>query len=46
MVVSDIQLYELLKGRIGGKEAEAFVTYLENKVERKFEDYRKFLANK
>jgi len=38
MIVSDIQLYELLKDRIGDKEAEAFVTILENKVGKKFED--------
>jgi len=34
------------KARIGDKEAEAFVTILENKVDKKFEDGRQFLATK
>jgi len=34
------------KARIGDKEAEAFVTILENKVDKKFEAGRQFLATK
>lgn len=38
MIVSEIQLYELLKSKSGEKEAEAFVTILENKVDKKFDE--------
>lgn len=38
MIVSEIKLYELLKSKIGEKEAEAFVEILEKKVDSKFED--------
>jgi hypothetical protein len=33
MVVSEIKRYELLKAKIGEREAEAFIQLLENKVE-------------
>lgn len=33
MVVSEIKLYELLKAKIGEKEAEAFIQILDNKVD-------------
>lgn len=46
MVVSEIKLYELLKARIGEKEAEAFVEILEKKVENKFNDKKGELATK
>ena len=46
MVVSEIELYELLKAKIGEKEVSAFVDILEKKVERKFEDAKTTLANK
>jgi len=36
MVVSEIRLYELLKSKIGEKEAEAFNQILDEKVEKKF----------
>ena len=38
MIVSEIKLFELLKARIGEREAEAFVEILEKKVDRKFEE--------
>jgi len=38
MIVSEIKLFELLKAKIGEKEAEAFVELLETKVDRKFKD--------
>ena len=41
MIVNEIQLFELLKARIGGKEAEAFVQLLETKVNGKFEEVEK-----
>ena len=46
MVVSDIELYELLKVKIGEKEASAFVSILEHKVDKKFEDAKQLLATK
>ena len=46
MIVSEIKLYELLKAKIGEKEAEAFVQILETKVDNKFEDAKDTLATK
>ncbi len=46
MVISEIKLYELLKSRIGEKEAEAFIEILEEKVEKKFEQKKNELATK
>ena len=46
MIVSQIKLYELLKAKLGEKEAEAFVHILEQKVDDKFEDANKTLATK
>ena len=46
MVVSDIQLYELLKGKLGAKEAEAFVEILDRRVEKKFDEKREIIATK
>ena len=37
MIVDEIKLFELLKAKIGEKEAEAFVQILETKVNGKFE---------
>ena len=38
MLVNEIKLFELLKARIGEKEAEAFVEILETRVDTKFKD--------
>jgi hypothetical protein len=46
MIVSEIKLFELLKAKIGEKEAEAFVEILETKVDRKFEEAKDTLATK
>ncbi|MBU3661533.1 MAG: hypothetical protein FGM14_16845 [Flavobacteriales bacterium] len=46
MIVSEIKLYELLKAKLGEKEAEAFVYILETKVDQKFEDAKQVLATK
>ncbi len=46
MIVSEIKLYELLKAKIGEKEAEAFVEILEKRVDIKFEDAKQYLATK
>jgi hypothetical protein len=44
MIVSEI--FELLKARIGEKEAEAFVEILETKVDNKFNEAKEILATK
>jgi len=46
MVVSEIELYELLKAKIGEKEAAAFVDILDKKVDKKFDDAKLTLATK
>jgi len=46
MVVSEIELYELLKAKLGDKEAGAFVEILEKRVEKKFEEAKLTLATK
>lgn len=46
MVISEIKLYELLKAKIGEKEAEAFVEILERKVDKKFEERKSDFATK
>lgn len=46
MIVSEIKLYELLKAKLGEKEAEAFVEILEKKVDDKFDDAKQTLVIK
>lgn len=46
MFVSEIKLYELLKGKLGEKEAEAFVGILETRVCNKFEEKKNEFATK
>jgi hypothetical protein len=46
MIVSEIKLYELLKAKLGEKEAEAFVHVLEKKVDDKFDDAKQILTTK
>ena len=46
MVVSEIKLYELLKAKIGEREAEAFIEILENKVETKLNEKTTIFATK
>ena len=46
MIVSEIQLYELLKAKLGEKEAGAFVEILERRVDKKFEENKSILATK
>ncbi len=46
MVISEIKLYELLKTRIGDKEAEAFIQILEERVDKKFEERKSEFATK
>lgn len=46
MIVSEIKLYELLKAKLGQKEAEAFVEILDSKVCHKFDEKKNELATK
>lgn len=46
MVVSEIKLYELLKAKIGEREAEAFIEILENKVETRLNEKTTVFATK
>jgi hypothetical protein len=46
MIISEIRLYEMLKSRIGDKEAEAFIQILEDRVDRKFDNKKSELATK
>ena len=46
MQVSEIQLFQILKGKIGEKEAQTLVEYVETKVEKEFDNKRDTLATK
>jgi len=46
MQIAEIELYEILKERLGEKEAKALVEYIEAKVEKKFEEKKDILASK
>jgi hypothetical protein len=46
MIVSEIKLYELLKAKIGEREAEAFIQILETKVESKLLEKTSVFATK
>ena len=46
LVISEIKLYELLKARIGEKEAEAFVQILETKVDSRLQEKTQLFATK
>ncbi|MDP2682458.1 MAG: DUF1640 domain-containing protein [Deltaproteobacteria bacterium] len=46
MYVAEIELYEILKTKVGEKEARTLVEYIEAKVEKKFEEKKDTLATK
>ena len=46
MQIAEIELYEILKSKVGEKEAKTLVEYIEAKVEKKFEDKKDILATK
>ncbi len=46
MQVAEIELYEILKEKVGEKEARTLVEYIEAKVEKKFEEKKDILATK
>jgi hypothetical protein len=46
MQVAEIELYEILKEKIGEKEAKTLVEYIEAKVEKRFQEKKDILATK
>lgn len=46
MQVTSIELYDLLKGKLGEKEAKTLVTFVEHEVENKFEQKKDVIATK
>lgn len=46
MQVAEIELYEILKSKLGEKEAKTLVEYIEAKVEKKLEEKHDILATK
>ena len=46
MQVSEIQLFQMLKEKIGEKEAQSLVEYVETKVEKEFDSKKDSLATK
>ena len=46
MQIASIELYELLKNKIGEKEAKTLVTFIETEVENKLEHKKDVLATK
>lgn len=46
MHVAEIELYEILKSKIGKKEAKTLVEYIETKVDKNFDEKKDFLATK
>lgn len=46
MIIAEIKLYELLKAKIGEKEADAFLQILESKIDHKFEEAKSVLTTK
>lgn len=46
MQVAEIELYEIIKAKIGEKEAKTLVEYIEAKVEKKFEEKKDLFVTK
>ena len=46
MQVAEIELYEILKAKVGEKEARTLVEYIEAKVEKKLAEKQDILATK
>ena len=44
--ISDIQLFQILKEKMGDKEAEALVTFVDNKIKDNYETKLKILSTK
>lgn len=46
MHLAEIELYELLKEKVGEREAKSLVEYIETRVERKFQEHKDLFATK
>jgi hypothetical protein len=46
MHISEIKLFQILKGKIGEDEAQTLVEFIDTKVEKEFEHNKDFLATK
>lgn len=46
MQVAEIELYEILKEKVGEKEAKTLVEYIDAKIEKKLEEKKDVLATK
>jgi len=46
MQLAEIELYEILKSKLGEKEARTLVEYIETKVDRNFDEKKDILATK
>ncbi|KQM64633.1 hypothetical protein ASE74_11480 [Pedobacter sp. Leaf216] len=46
MSVSEIQLFQILKAKLGEQEAEQLVSYVKDEVKSEFENKREVLATK
>ena len=46
MSVSEIQLFQILKNKLGEKEAEELVTFVKTEVKTEFENRKEILATK
>ena len=46
MQVAEIELYELLKGKLGVKEAKSLIEYVETKVDKKLDQKKDVLSLK
>lgn len=45
-MITEVRLFDLLKAKIGQKEAEAFIEIMDIKIEKKFEEKTKMLSTK
>jgi hypothetical protein len=46
MQVAELELYEILKNKLGEKEAKSIIEYVEAKVEKKLEEKKDIFATK
>ena len=46
MQIAELELYEILKSKLGDKKAKSLVEYIEAKVDKKFEEKKDVLATK
>lgn len=46
MHVAEIELYEILKSKLGEKEAKVLVEYIEDKIDKRLDEKKDILASK